>query len=123
MRLRQAARFASSGSVRSLSPRAPLPKGAILINMARGPLVVETDLAAALTSGHLGGAGIDVTEIDPLAPDSPLWDIPNLIITPHISTSTWETRTKMTEITLVNLMNGLTGKPLMHCVNPDVYGK
>ncbi len=52
--------------------------------MARGPLVVENDLADAIESGHLAGAGLDVTEIEPLPPTSRLWDLPNVIITPHV---------------------------------------
>ncbi len=59
-------------------------KDAVLINVARGPLVVEADLASVLLSGHLWGAGVDVTEVEPLSVDSRLWEIPNLIITPHV---------------------------------------
>src|SRR3954454_19553826 len=61
-----------------------LPKGALVINVARGPLVVTDDLIAALESGHLGGAGLDVTEPEPLPVESRLWDQPNAIITPHV---------------------------------------
>lgn len=61
-----------------------LPEQSTLINVARGPLVVEEDLAEALVSGHLWGAGIDVTEVEPLPADSPLWDVDNLILTPHV---------------------------------------
>src|SRR6185295_15895177 len=63
---------------------AKLPKGAILINMARGGLVVEDDLVAAIESGHLSGAGVDVTATEPLPPESKLWSLPNIIITPHV---------------------------------------
>ncbi len=59
--------------------------GAILINLARGGLVDPVALAAALKSGHLGAAGIDVTEPEPLGADNPLWNAPNLIITPHVA--------------------------------------
>lgn len=61
-----------------------LPSGALLVNMARGPLVVENDLVDALESGHLGGAGLDVTEVEPLPPESRLWERPDVIITPHV---------------------------------------
>lgn len=61
-----------------------MPKNALLVNMARGPLVVEDDLVAAIESGDLGGAAMDVTEIEPLPDESQLWDLPNVIITPHV---------------------------------------
>lgn len=59
--------------------------GALLINIARGGLIDSTALAAALNSGQLGGAGLDVTDPEPLPPEHPLWDSPNLIISPHVS--------------------------------------
>ena len=64
-----------------------LPKGAHLLNVARGPVVVEKDLIAALQSGHLAGAYLDVFETEPLQGDSPLWDMPNVICTPHNSST------------------------------------
>lgn len=94
-----------------------LPKGAILINMARGPLVVETDLAAALTSSHLGGAGIDVTEVEPLATNSPLWDIPNLIITPHVGGQCATRADDITNFFCENLVRYLAGRPLRNFVD------
>jgi D-3-phosphoglycerate dehydrogenase / 2-oxoglutarate reductase len=60
-----------------------LPQGALVINVARGGLVDEAALVAALTSGHLGGAALDVTEEEPLPQDHPLRRVPNLILTPH----------------------------------------
>lgn len=61
-----------------------MPRGAILVNMARGPLVVEDALVEALEDGHLAGAGLDVTQVEPLPPDSRLWDAPGALITPHV---------------------------------------
>ncbi len=58
-------------------------RGAILLNLARGGLVDQQALAAALRSGHLGGAGTDVTDPEPLPADDPFWDCPNLVVTPH----------------------------------------
>lgn len=62
-----------------------LPGGAWLINMARGPLVVEADLLAALRGGALGGAVLDVFDAEPLRPDHPFWGMPNVIVTPHVA--------------------------------------
>jgi phosphoglycerate dehydrogenase-like enzyme len=59
--------------------------GAVLINVARGGLVDSAALGAALKSGTLGGAGLDVTDPEPLPPDDPLWGSPNLIISPHVA--------------------------------------
>lgn len=64
---------------------AHLRRGAFLINLARGGLVDQDALVAALASGALGGAGIDVTDPEPLPPEHPLWSAPNLIITPHVA--------------------------------------
>jgi phosphoglycerate dehydrogenase-like enzyme len=61
-------------------------RGAHFINVGRGQSVVTGDLVAALRSGQVGGAGLDVTDPEPLPPDHPLWQVPNVIITPHVST-------------------------------------
>lgn len=64
---------------------AALPKGAFVINVARGAHLKENDLLAALNSGHLSGAVLDVFEKEPLPPDSPLWHHPKITITPHVA--------------------------------------
>lgn len=64
-----------------------MKKNSVLINVGRGNLVPSADLAAALTDGLIGAAGIDVAEQEPLPADSPLWEVPNLLITPHVSGS------------------------------------
>jgi D-3-phosphoglycerate dehydrogenase len=93
-----------------------LPKGAILINMARGPLVVENDLADAIVSGHLAGVGVDVTEIEPLPPTSRLWDLPNVIITPHVGGQSATRIDDMTSFFCDNLARYQAGAPLRNLV-------
>jgi D-3-phosphoglycerate dehydrogenase len=95
---------------------AKLPRGALLVNMARGGLVVEQDLVAALETGQLGGAGLDVTELEPLPPDSPLWDLPNVIITPHVGGQSATRIDDMTDFFCENLQRYLSGRPLRNLV-------
>lgn len=66
---------------------ARMQKGAFLINIARGSIIDTNALTEALNSGHLGGAGLDVTDPEPLPPEHPLWKAPNLVLTPHVSAS------------------------------------
>jgi D-3-phosphoglycerate dehydrogenase len=94
-----------------------LPQGAILINVARGPLVVENDLVAALESGHLGGAGLDVTDPEPLPVESKLWALPNVIITPHVGGQAATRIDDMTNFFCDNLRRYLTGQPLTNFVD------
>jgi D-3-phosphoglycerate dehydrogenase len=95
---------------------ARMKRGAILINVARGPIVVENDLVAALEAGHLGGAGLDVTEVEPLAPESRLWDRPNVIITPHVGAQSARRSDEATRLVCENLRRYLAGKPLVNLV-------
>lgn len=94
-----------------------LPEEAVLVNMARGPLLVEADLAKVLRSGHLWGAAIDVTEQEPLAHDSPLWEIPNLIITPHVGGQRASRIDDMTELFCLNSKRYQAGEPLVNRVD------
>ena len=64
---------------------AQLPQGAFVINVARGGLLVEADLAAAIAAGHIAGAALDVQSREPLPADDPLWDVPQVLVTPHIA--------------------------------------
>jgi phosphoglycerate dehydrogenase-like enzyme len=91
--------------------------GALLVNMARGRLVVETDLVRALESGRLGGAALDVTEREPLPPESKLWDLPNVIITPHVAGQSARRIDDMTDFFCENLRRYLAGRPLLNLVD------
>jgi glyoxylate reductase len=97
---------------------AHMPAHAILINTARGPLVDEEALTDALRNGRIAAAGLDVSETEPIAPDSPLLSMPNVIVLPHIGSASLVTRTKMADLAVDNLLAGLAGQPLPHQVPP-----
>lgn len=86
-----------------------MKKGAYLINTARGPVVDEDALAAALKSGKLAGAGVDVLCTEPMSEDCPLYNIPNCIITPHIAWAGLETRERLLGIVFDNIRGFLGG--------------
>ena len=94
---------------------------AILVNAARGSVVVSDDLLRALREGWIAAAALDVTDPEPLPPSNPLYAQPNCIIAPHIGSATKNTRRRMAELACDNLLAGLEGAPLPHCVNPSVY--
>jgi len=98
---------------------AQMKKTAMVINVARGPIVDPKALYRALSSGRIAAAALDVTEPEPMPVDDPLLELDNLLITPHVATSTWETRREMTRVAVANLLNGLAGKPMLHCANPE----
>ena len=99
---------------------ARMKKGSLLVNVARGPLVVERDLVAALESGHLAGAAVDVTEQEPLAPTSRLWELPNVIITPHVAGQSRLRIDQMTDFFCDNLERYLAGRPLRNLVDKQL---
>lgn len=91
---------------------AAMPRGAGLVNISRGEVVVEPDLVAALQSGHLSGAYLDVFAAEPLPPESPLWDMENVIITPHCSGQSDGNAARVAGIFLDNLTAWLAGKTM-----------
>ncbi len=94
--------------------------GSILINVARGPVVRETDLVAALSSGKLWGAGLDVTEEEPLPEASPLWTHPNVIITPHVGAQSARRYDDATHLVCENLRRYFAGEPLLNLVDKNL---
>lgn len=95
---------------------AALPRGAGLINVARGEVAVEQELIDALRTGQLGSAFLDVFEHEPLAPDSPLWDLPNVIITPHSAGHSDGNARRVNGLFLDNLRRWCAGEPLLNAV-------
>jgi len=90
---------------------AKMKDGAFFINTARGPIVNELSLKKALETGKLRGAGIDVLEIEPMKKDSPLLNVKNLIITPHVAWAPKETRQRLVDLVADNVKCYLEGKP------------
>jgi phosphoglycerate dehydrogenase-like enzyme len=124
---------AAAGQVDALilvAPLTPLTRGMVdrtvlaalgpagyLINVGRGPLVVEADLVEALTSGQIAGAALDVVDTEPLPADSPLWRIPNLVISPHMSGDYEGFAPDLVDMFAVNLRRWLAGEPLNNIVD------
>jgi phosphoglycerate dehydrogenase-like enzyme len=98
---------------------AAMRPGAIFLNTARGSLVDEAALAEALRSGHVAAAHLDVTESEPLPPASPLWDLPNLVITPHVADAVETWPRLFAEAFAENLSRWNAGKPLLNRIEPD----
>jgi phosphoglycerate dehydrogenase-like enzyme len=99
------------------SALAVLPQGAHLINVARGEVVDEPALVSALQSGHLGGAFLDVFAHEPLPSDSPLWAMPQVMITPHAAGHSDGNETRVGQMFLDNLRCWTQGKPLRNTVS------
>ena len=94
-----------------------LKPGSLLVNVARGPLVVEDALIAALRSGHLAGAAVDVTATEPLPATSALWELPQVIITPHVGGQSARRIDNMTDFFCENLRRDQAGEPLRNLVD------
>ena len=93
------------------STLAMMKDGALLLNLARGPLLDEAAVAAALASGKLGGLGADVVSVEPVTADNPLLHSPNTLLTPHIAWATLSARRNITRIMAENITGWLAGQP------------
>ena len=85
---------------------------AVLVNTARGGVIDQDALGRALRDGVIAGAALDVTDPEPLPPDHPLLELPNLLVLPHIGSATHPTRERMADVAVDNLLAGLAGQPL-----------
>jgi len=98
-----------------------MKKSAIFINTARGKVHHEQDLLEALQQGEIWGAGLDVTDPEPMSPNNPLLQLPNVCVLPHIGSATVETRTQMAIMAANNLIAVKYGNTMMQIVNKGVY--
>jgi glyoxylate reductase len=91
---------------------------AYLVNTARGPIVDTAALRRALEEGWIAGAGLDVTDPEPLPADDPLLGAPHLTVLPHIGSATHATRRAMADLAVDNLIAALAGQPMPHGIEP-----
>ena len=98
-----------------------MKKNAIFINTSRGGMHNEVDLIRALNEKLIWGAGLDVTNPEPMFPDNPLLNMPNVSVLPHIGSATEESRNGMARISAENAIAGLKGERLPYPINPEVY--
>jgi phosphoglycerate dehydrogenase-like enzyme len=94
-----------------------LPRGAFFVNIGRGATVDEAALTEALRSGQLGGAALDVFAEEPLPADSPLWSLPNVLISPHSGSTTDRENGRITDLFCENLRRYLAGEPLLNVLD------
>lgn len=95
--------------------------GAFLINTARGTIVDQEALYQALKEQKIAGAGLDVTDPEPIRPDDPILRLPNVVITPHIGSSSLKTRERMAMMMVENVEAILNHQTIPYCANPEVY--
>lgn len=93
----------------------------VFVNTSRGPVVDQAALYEALKAKQIFAAGLDVTDPEPLPLDSPLLTLENCVIVPHIGSASERTRDAMARLAAENLIAGLKGERLPHCINPEVY--
>ena len=94
---------------------------AVLINTARGGCIDQDALYDALKGGTIAAAALDVTDPEPLPHTHKLFSLPNCLIVPHLGSGSLATRSKMADMAVDNLLAGLRGERLPHCVNPEIY--
>jgi glyoxylate reductase len=100
---------------------AKMKPNTVLVNTSRGPVIDMNALYDALKEKRIFGAGLDVTEPEPLPLDHPLFSLDNIVIMPHIASASKVARDKMSWLAAKNLLAGLEGRHLPNCVNPQVY--
>jgi phosphoglycerate dehydrogenase-like enzyme len=93
---------------------AAMKPGAVLINVARGAVVDEAALIAALRDGHLGGAALDVLSMEPPAADNPLWSMANVLICPHSASTVTSENARLTDLFCENLLRYMRGETLLN---------
>jgi phosphoglycerate dehydrogenase-like enzyme len=91
-----------------------MPRGSLVVNVARGQIIDETALIAALESGHLGGAALDVFDVEPLPDDSPLWDRDDVLISPHSASTLADENSHIVDLFVRNLTRWLREEPLLN---------
>jgi phosphoglycerate dehydrogenase-like enzyme len=105
-------RFLNDGVFRAMKP------SAVFVNVGRGKTVDEAALVRALREGSIRGAALDVYEWEPLPPESPLWDMPNVLLSPHMGSDTARYMERMTDIQCDNLLRYAEGRALRNVVDP-----
>jgi phosphoglycerate dehydrogenase-like enzyme len=94
-------------------------RDAWIINVARGRLIDDEALIEALADHRIGGAALDTFRLEPLPPTSPLWDLPNVIVTPHTAWSSARVLDRSIELFCANLRRYAAGEPLRNTVDPN----
>jgi phosphoglycerate dehydrogenase-like enzyme len=98
---------------------AALPPGAVIINIGRGQVIDEAAMIEALRSGRLGGAALDVFESEPLPADNPLWELPNVLVSPHSASTSDRENGRITELFCDNLRRYIAGEPLRNVLDVE----
>lgn len=98
-----------------------MKNSSVIINTSRGKVIDEKALYNALVSGEIWGAGLDVTDPEPMSADNPLLDLENVVVLPHIGSATQETRDAMWKLAAENMILALNGEKMKTPINPEVY--